>query len=151
MPAALVCVTVALCGCGSSTGAKGTSTGTDSTTGAAGSQGGTSPASIHLNTTPQFASPPPGAPVHSGLVQVALRNIAIFPDAFRVKQGTTVKWTNYDPIEHNVTSVGGPQRLDSGNFGQGGTYEAKLSRPGVVHYVSTGQPTTMNGTIEVVR
>ncbi|HUH81796.1 MAG TPA: plastocyanin/azurin family copper-binding protein [Solirubrobacteraceae bacterium] len=144
--AALVCVTVALCGCGSSTGAASSKTGSSK-----GSPGATSRASIHINTTPRFASPPAGAPVRSGLVQIAYRNIAIAPDAIRVKAGTTVKWTNYDPIEHNVTSVSGPQTLRSRNFGQGGTYEAKLTRPGVVHYVSTTQPTTMNGTIEVVR
>jgi plastocyanin len=147
-------VTVALCGCGSSTSSSSSSTGAGSSTGggaSSGSHGSTSPASIHIDATPKFAAPPSGAPVRSGLVQVALRNVSIAPDAIRVKEGTTVKWTNYDPIEHNVTSVGGPQRLDSGNFGQGGTYEAKLSRPGIVHYVSTGQPTTMNGTIEVVR
>ena len=112
--------------------------------------GSSSPASIHIDTTPKFASPPPGAPVRSGLVQIAMRNVSIAPDAIRVKAGTTVKWTNYDPLQYNVTSVSGPQRLRSGNFGQGGSFQVVLSKPGVLHYVCTNYPTTMNGTIEIV-
>ena len=83
-------------------------------------------------------------------MQIALRNVAIAPDAIRVKTGTTVKWTNYDPLEYNVTSVSGPQKLRSGNFGQGGSYQVVLNRPGVLHYLCTSYPTTMNATIEVV-
>ena len=150
--AALVCLIVTLCGCGSSSGGTTNGTGTQRVRigGTGGTRTSTSPESIHINTTPKFASPPAGAPLHSGLVQVAYRNISIAPDAIRVKTGTTVKWTNYDPIAHNVTSVSGPQTLRSGNFGQGASFEAKLTHAGVVHYVSTTQPTTMNGTIEVV-
>ena len=88
--------------------------------------------------------------MRSGLVQIAYRYIAIFPDAIRVKAGTTVRWTNYDPIEHNVTSLSGPQTLRSGNFGQGAQLPGDAEPAGRVHYVSTTQPTTMNGTIEVV-
>ena len=144
-----MCGVLALCGCGSPS-----STNTTSSSGGGGGAGhsatSTSPASVHLNSTPQFAVPPAGSPVRSGVVQIAYRYIAIFPDALRVKEGTTVRWTNYDTVEHNVTSVNGPQTLRSGNFGQGHSYQVVLSRPGTVHYVSTTQPTTMNGTIEVV-
>lgn len=169
-----MCVILALAGCGSSSdgashgtgtqrvkvegpGANTTSTGTSSTgttstggTSSTGAQGSTSPASIHIDTTPKFASPPPGAPVRSGLVQIALRNVSIAPDAIRVKAGTTVKWTNYDPLQYNVTSVSGPQTLRSGNFGKGASFQTVLSRPGVLHYLCTNYPTTMNGTIEIV-
>ena len=51
------------------------------------------------------------------------RNISIAPDTIRVKAGTTIRWTNYDPLEHNVTSVSGPQKVASGNFGEGGTFQ----------------------------
>jgi plastocyanin len=163
-----MCVILALGGCGSSTGkgvtsssaasANGgaSSTSTGSSTGSQGStspasHGSTSPASIHIDTMPKFVSPPPGAPVRSGLVQIALRNVSIAPDAIRVKAGTTVKWTNYDPLQYNVTSVSGPQKLLSGNFGQGGSYQVVLSLPGTLHYLCTNYPTTMNGTIEIVR
>ena len=38
---------------------------------------------------------------------VAYRNIAIDPDTLKVKVGSTIEWTNYDSVEHNVTSEGG--------------------------------------------
>ena len=154
---ALACVVLALCGCGSSTSSGGSS-GTTSTPGGSSrsssksstSTGSSSPASIHINTTPKFASPPAGGPVHTGTAQIAMRNVSLAPDTIRVKAGTTVKWTNYDPLQYNVTSVSGPQKLRSGNFGRGGSFQVVLSKPGVLRYVCTNYPTTMNGTIEIV-
>ena len=34
---------------------------------------------------------------------------------------------------------------------EGGTFKVKVTRPGLIHYECTIHPTTMNGTIEVVR
>jgi len=105
-----------------------------------------------VTTTPKFASPEPSAPVQSGVVEVAYRNIAIDPDTLRVKVGATIKWTNYDSVDHNVTSIGAaPQKFAYKEFGENGTFEIKVDRPGIIHYESTTQPATMNGTIEVVR
>jgi len=89
--------------------------------------------------------------VQSGTVQIAYRNIAIDPDTLRVKAGSTIKWTNYDSVEHDVTSEGGPQKFASKLFGENGTYEIKVNKPGVIHYECTIHPTSMNGTIEVVK
>ncbi|HEV3070255.1 MAG TPA: plastocyanin/azurin family copper-binding protein [Solirubrobacteraceae bacterium] len=105
---------------------------------------------LQPNTTPKYGTPPANAPVQSGAVQIAYRNIAIDPDVLKVKVGSTIKWTNYDPVEHNVTSKGGPAKFASKNFGEGGTFEFKATKAGVIHYVCTIHPTTMNGTIEVV-
>jgi plastocyanin len=164
--AALAAAALALAaGCGSSskstagTGAD-TSGGTSSSA-SAGTGTGTSPApskaattsagaSIKVDTAPKFASPSKSAPVQSGLVQIAYRNISIEPDTVRVKVGTTIRWTNYDSVQANVVSVSGPQRFASKNFGEGGTFEVKLTKPGVIHYECTLYPVTMNGTIEVL-
>ena len=150
---ALACVVLALCGCGSST-SSGTASGSTSnpkgSTGSKGSTGAGSHPSIHIDTTPKFTSPPPGAPVRTGTVQIAMRNVSIAPNAIRVKAGTKVKWTNYDPLQYNVTSVSGPQKVRSGNFGKGSSFQVVLSKPGVMHYVCTNYPTTMNATIEIV-
>lgn len=143
--ATLACSTLALvAGCGSSNKSGSASSPTATTA-------STPSGSIKPNTTPKFASPSPAAPLHSGLVQVAYRNIAIDPDTLRVKVGTTVKWTNFDSVEHNVTSVSGPQRFASKTFGEGAGFEVKLNKPGTIHYECTIHPTSMNGTIEVVR
>ena len=63
-------------------------------------------------------------------MQIAYRNIAIDPDTVRVKVGSTIRWTNYDPTKRNVTSESGPQQFASGNFGEGGTFEMKLDQAG---------------------
>jgi plastocyanin len=130
-------------GCGSS----GSSTNTTATT----STGATAKAGPKAITTPNYASPPSSAATQSGTVQVAYRNISIAPDTLKVKVGTTVRWTNYDTIEHNVTSQGGPQAFASKNLSEGQTYQVTLTKPGVIHYICTIHPATMNGTIEVVK
>lgn len=121
----------------------GTGTGTSTTTRSA-------PETVKVDTTPKFASPSPSAPVQSGTVQIAYRDITIQPDTVRVKAGSTIKWTNYDTTQANVTSEGGPYKFASKNFGEGGTFELKVEKPGVIHYECTLYPVTMNGTIEVV-
>jgi plastocyanin len=135
------CVALAGVGCGS-----GSTTTTTTTTAPKSSSEGLKPV-----TTPKFASPSSSQPVQSGVVQVAYRNIAIDPDTLRVKVGTTIKWTNYDPVEHNVTSKSGPVSFTSPNFAEGHSVEFKMTKPGIIHYLCTIHPTTMNGTIEVVK
>jgi plastocyanin len=156
------CVLLLAAGCGSSskpttgasaTAAAGTTTTatTATTTTSGGSKAASSaPESVKADATPKFASPSPSAPVQSGTVQIAYRDITIQPDTVRVKVGSTIRWTNYDSTQANVTSVGGPQRIASKDFGEGGTFEVKAKTPGVIHYECTLYPVTMNGTIEVV-
>jgi plastocyanin len=157
--AAMTCGALALmAGCGSSSGSTGSSASTASTTStttAAGAKAGTSSspgASLKVDTKPKFATPSPSAPVQSGVVQIAYRNIAIDPDTVRVKVGSTIRWTNYDSTQANVTSEGGTggYKFASKDFGEGGTFELKVTTPGVIHYECTLYPVTMNGTIEVV-
>ena len=156
------CALLLATGCGSSskpsagaststttaTTSAGTTTAT--TTGSGSKPAGTAPESVKVDTTPKFASPSPSAPVQSGTVQIAYRDITIQPDTVRVKLGSTIRWTNYDSTQANVTSIGGAQRIASKDFGEGGTFEVKLEKPGVIHYECTLYPVTMNGTIEVV-
>jgi plastocyanin len=139
------CALALAAGCGSSSSSTTGST-TPSTATSTGVTSGLKP-----TTTPKYAAPSPSATVQSGVVQVAYRNIAIDPDTIKVKVGTTLKWTNYDSVEHNVTSAGGPQKFASKDFGENGTYEIKALKPGVIHYVCTIHPASMNGTIEVVK
>jgi plastocyanin len=137
---------LALAGCGSSSSSSSSSSGS----GAASSKPATTAAGgLKATTTPRFV--PASGPVRSGTVPVAYRNITIAPGALRVKVGSTVKWTNFDTIAHNVTSEGGPQKFASKDFGERGTYEIKALKPGVIHYECTIHPASMNGTIEVVK
>jgi plastocyanin len=130
-------------GCGSSGGS---STGASSSTTAKTSV----TSGLKVITTPKYGTPPSSAPVQSGTIQIAYRDIAILPDTLKVRVGSTVRWTNYDAVEHNVTTRGGPSTFASANFGEGKTFEVKLTKAGVIHYLCTIHPASMNGTIEVM-
>jgi plastocyanin len=147
------CALLLAAGCGSSESSSNASSSTGSGSTKATASTSSTPASGGLkpNTTPKYASPSPSTPVQSGAVQIAYRNIAIDPDTPKVKVGSTIKWTNYDSVEHNVTSKSGVAKFASKNFGEGGTYEIKVTKPGIIHYLCTIHPATMNGTIEVVK
>jgi plastocyanin len=140
--AAVCCLLALASGCGSS-GNSSTSAGPPATA--------TKTTGLKPNKAPRYASPPASAAVHDGVVQLAYRNIAIAPDTVRVRAGSTVRWTNYDAVEHNVTSDGGAAHFASRNFGEGKVFAVRLTRQGTVHYLCTIHPTTMNGTIEVVK
>ena len=131
-----------LAGCGSSA---------PSATAPTGSTAKINTTRLRVQGTPKYALPSPTAPVRSGLVQIAYRNITIAPDTLRVRVGSIVRWTNYDGVEHNVTSTAGPEHLASHNFAEGASFEVKLTRPGLIHYICTIHPTSMNGAIEVLR
>lgn len=63
-----------------------------------------------------------------------------------VPVGTTVVWTNNDPVAHTVTDV--DQAWDSGLFDQGYTYEKTFDAPGVYAYYCIPHP-MMIGTVIV--
>ena len=139
---------VPLAGCGSSatkTGATGTTAPTAKTGTAAGGS------SLKVTGTPEFASPSSSEPVKSGTVQIAYRNITISPDTLRVKVGTTIHWSNFDSVTHNVTSESGPQHFASPSLPAGKGFSVTLTKPGKIDYECTIHPATMNGTIEVVK
>jgi plastocyanin len=129
-------------GCGSSN----SSTTSSTTASTSASSGG-----LKANTTPKYAAPAASAPTQSGTVQIAYRNIAINPDTIRVKVGSTLVWTDYDDVTHNVTSQSGPAHFASANLNEGSKFSYKVTKPGVIHYECTYHPASMNGTIEVVK
>jgi plastocyanin len=150
---AAVAAACVLAGCGSSgsSTSSAANSGKSSATVPAGGATTAGGSSLKVTGTPKFASPSRSEPVRSGTVHIAYRNITINPDTLRVRVGTTVLWTNFDAVEHNVTSVSGPKGFATSNFGQGATVSVKFTRPGTVHYLCTIHPVTMNGTIEVVK
>jgi plastocyanin len=150
LPAAAVCAALlVLSGCGSSSSSSSSSSASSAAASSSSSASTQAPGSLKVTTTPKFA--PASGPVQSGTVAIAYRNIAIAPDTVKVKVGSTIKWTNFDNIDHNVTSEGGPQKFASKDFGENGTFAIKALKPGVIHYECTIHPASMNGTIEVVK
>ena len=72
------------------------------------------------------------APAQAGtVVAVAIQNGAFAPGTIEVAAGTTVEWTNRDPMQHSVTAKDGsfdsglldPDAKYSHTFETAGTYE----------------------------
>jgi len=134
VPAALAAILIAA-GCGSS-----------SSSSTAASTAATTVTQAPAATAPAVSS---GA-VLSGSVAVSYKNIAIAPSALRVKVGTKITWTNYDSVEHNVTSESGPQSFASKGLGEGSKYSIVATHPGTIKYECSIHPASMQGSIEVV-
>jgi plastocyanin len=78
-----------------------------------------------------------------------MKNIQFTPKSITAKVGQTVKWTNDDSVDHNVTATSG-ETFKSSTFGQGATYSHKLAKAGTIKYVCTIHP-GMEGTIIVTK
>ena len=94
-------------------------------------------------------STPAAAPAAGGTVAVSMKNIQFAPKSVTAKVGQTVKWTNGDSVDHNVTATSG-ETFTSNTFGQGATYSHKLTKAGTISYVCTIHP-GMVGTIVVTK
>ena len=115
-----------------------------------------SSSSSSSNTSSAPAAAPPAtssaaaAPAAAaGTVAVSMKNIQFVPKSVTAKVGQTVKWTNDDSVDHNVTATSG-ETFKSKTFGQGGTYSYKLDKAGTIKYVCTIHP-GMDGTIIVTK
>ena len=147
LPVVIACFALLFAaGCGSSSSSTTSSTTSSTAASTSASSGG-----LKANTTPKYAAPAASAPVLSGTVQIAYRNIAIAPDTVKVKVGSTLEWTDYDDVTHNVTSESGPSKFASANLKEGSKFSYKVTKAGVIHYECTYHPASMNGTIEVVK
>ena len=140
----IACAVVLLAsGCGSST---------KTPEGSAGGGGTGSPGGPGGEVFGEPGEKPAQAKRPSGpVVEVAYRDVAINPAKTKAKVGTTIIWTNHDSVEHNVTSVSGPAHFASKNIEEDQSFQFKLTKPGTIRYECTIHPTTMKGTIEVVR
>jgi plastocyanin len=104
------------------------------------------------DTKTQKAAPAAPAPKKAGkTAAVSMKNIQFSPKALTVAKGSTVKWTNDDSVNHDVTKTSGPGpkfASGSGNLAQGDTYQQTFNTPGTIKYVCTVHP-GMAGTIKV--
>jgi len=80
-------------------------------------------------------------------VAVHIDNFVFVPAQLTVKVGQTVTWTNQDDVDHNVVATKGA-KFESDNFGKGGTYSYKATKPGTIQYTCTLHP-GMDGTLTV--
>ena len=89
--------------------------------------------------------PPPGPVTPSAVVpeggaveRAGMRNMAFAPGRMEIAAGTTVQWTNNDPLAHTVTAANGS--FDSGLIQPGQTWAYTFSTPGTYDYACTPHP-----------
>lgn len=68
------------------------------------------------------------------------------PQIIKVKPGTTVTWTNTDPVSHTVTSDSGA--FEQGQLSAGGSFSRDFSQAGTFDYHCSIHP-SMKGRIIV--
>jgi plastocyanin len=98
-------------------------------------------------------APPPGAPAAAAatpsadaaaaqaagtLEHAAARNMAFAPARLEIAAGTTVEWTNNDPLAHTVTAADGS--FNSGLIQPGGKWSHTFDAPGTYDYACTPHP-----------
>lgn len=84
--------------------------------------------------------------------QVWMQDTAFVPSTLTVSVGTTVTWTNKDPVAHTATSgtPGNPTgTFASGNLGQNETFSHTFDTAGTINYFCAIHPTQMTGQIVV--
>jgi plastocyanin len=87
--------------------------------------------------TPTPIATPTATPI-TGQANVSISNFAFVPSMLTVSVGTTVIWTNQDPVAHTVTSV--DDLFDSGNIAPGATFSHTFEQKGTFDYQCTIHP-----------
>jgi plastocyanin len=88
------------------------------------------------------AAAAPAGPV----ARAGMRNLAFVPGNIEIQAGTTVEWTNNDPLSHSVTADDGS--FSSGLIGSGNKWRHTFTTPGTYTYHCTPHP-FMKGTVVV--
>lgn len=92
--------------------------------------------------TPSAPEPPAGGAV----ARSGMRNLAYTVPHLEVAAGTTVEWTNNDPLAHSVTATDGS--FDSGLIQPGQTWRHTFTTAGTYEFHCTPHP-FMKGTVVV--
>ena len=103
-------------------------------------------ATTPVETVNQTPTPPT-------VTTIAIQNYSFNPDTVTITAGTTVTWTNYDPVHHQVSSQGSgisaPGTIFmSDSLGKGDSYSFTFTTPGVYPYFDSIYR-SMLGTITV--
>jgi plastocyanin len=86
------------------------------------------PTSRPVTATPKPAPPKPVARVR----KTVIKNISYLQPKITVAVGTTVEWTNNDPLPHSVTAV--DKSFNSGLIQPGKTYRHTFTRAGTFNF-----------------
>ena len=73
-------------------------------------------------------------------VEIAITDKVYAPHVVVVPIGSTVRFPNHDPFNHNVFSVSEPNTFDLGLYGRGETRSQTFARPGLVRVYCNVHP-----------
>lgn len=110
------------------------------------------PSTSPPRTTPRPAAPktttpkPVAAKPVSRVVKAGIKNVAYLQPRVQVTVGTTVEWTNNDPMPHTVTATG--KSFDSGLINPGKTFRYTFTKVGTFNFFCQPHP-FMKGTVVV--
>jgi plastocyanin len=108
------------------------------------------PEAMPLATDTPPAAPAPATPAgemdSNASMAVTIKDYAFTPATLTVPAGTTVTWTNNDPVPHTATASDGS--FDSGNLNPGQSFSFTFATPGSFSYVCQYHA-GMKGTIVV--
>jgi plastocyanin len=77
---------------------------------------------------------------------VTIVNLSFEPPQLEITVGTSVRWTNEDPLPHTATATGG--EFDSGILDKGASFSHTFDAPGTYEYICAIHP-NMKGSISV--
>ena len=96
---------------------------------------------------PKPATRKPAAPRQTArVIKAGIKNVSYLQPRLQVTVGTTVEWTNNDPMPHTVTATG--KSFDSGLINPGKTWRHTFTKAGTFSFFCQPHP-FMKGTIVV--
>jgi plastocyanin len=81
-----------------------------------------------------------GAAARPTTVDIAINDKEFVPRVVVVAVGSTVRFPNHDPFDHNVFSVSEPNRFDLGQYGRGAARAWTFTGPGLVRVFCNVHP-----------
>jgi len=95
---------------------------------------------------PAPVTPSDDVPADGVMAKAGMRNLAYLSGRIEIEAGTTVEWTNNDPLQHSVTADDGS--FHSGLIGSGNSWRHTFATPGTYTFHCTPHP-FMKGTVVV--
>ena len=104
------------------------------------------PAVVPPLVTAPAPTMPPTAPRPARVMKTTIKNVSYLQPRLQVTVGTTVEWTNNDPMPHSVTAI--DKSFNSGLINPGRTYRHTFTKAGTFSFYCIPHP-FMKGTIVV--
>jgi plastocyanin len=106
----------------------------------------TAPATSPRPAAPKTVPKPAAVKPVSRVVKAGIKNVAYLQQRLQVTVGTTIEWTNNDPMPHTVTAT--DKSFDSGLINPGRTFRYTFTKAGTFNFFCQPHP-FMKGTVVV--